>query len=60
MAGKMPSKSNEGKIKIMIEIIITQMEDASVIAKAILVEEDTEAVEEAVVDTVEEETIVSI
>jgi hypothetical protein len=37
--------------KIMIEIITTQMEDAAVITKAILAEEDTEDVEEAVVDS---------
>jgi hypothetical protein len=36
------------------------MEDAVVLAKAILADEDTEDAEEAVVDTVEEETIVSI
>jgi hypothetical protein len=52
------------KEKVMIEIIITQMEDAAVIAKAILVEEDAEDAEdaeEAAVDAVEEETtIVSI
>jgi hypothetical protein len=46
----------------MIEIITTKMEDASVIAKAILAEEDAEEdAEEAAVDAVEEETtIVSI
>jgi hypothetical protein len=48
------------KEKIMIEIITTQMEDAVVLAKAIPAEEDAEDVEEAVVDTVEEETIESI
>jgi hypothetical protein len=49
------------KEKVMIEIIITQMEDAAVIAKAILAEEDAEDAEEAAVDAVEEETtIVSI
>jgi hypothetical protein len=48
------------KEKVMIEIITTQMEDAVVLAKAILAEEDAEDVEEAVVDTVKEETIVSI
>jgi hypothetical protein len=49
------------KEKIMIEIITTQMEDAAVIAKSILAEEDTEDAEETVVDEVEEETtIVSI
>jgi hypothetical protein len=48
------------KEKVMIEIITTQMEDAVVFSKAILAEEDAEDVEEAVVDTVEEETIVSI
>jgi hypothetical protein len=57
MAGKMPSKSNDGKRKIMIEIITIPMEGAVVLAKAILSAED---VEEAVVDTVEEETIASI
>jgi hypothetical protein len=36
------------------------MEDTLVLAKAILAEEDAEDVEEAVVDTVEEETIVNI
>jgi hypothetical protein len=36
------------------------MEDAVVLAKAILAEEDAEDVEEAVVDALEEETIVSI
>jgi hypothetical protein len=61
MAGKMPSKTNEGKRKVMIEIITIQMEDAVVLAKAILDEEDAEDVEEAAVDTVEEgKTIVSI
>jgi predicted DNA-binding ArsR family transcriptional regulator len=61
MAGKGPSKSNEEKENLMIEIIITQMEDASVIAKAILAEEDAEDAEEAAVDAVEEgTTIVSI
>jgi hypothetical protein len=44
------------KEKVMVEIITIQMEDAVVLAKAILAEEDTEDVEEAVVDTVEEET----
>jgi hypothetical protein len=44
----------------MIEIITTQMEDAVVLANAILAEDDTEDVEEAVGDAVEEETIVSI
>jgi hypothetical protein len=49
------------KEKIMIEIIKTPTEDAAVLAKAILAEEDAEDVEEAVVDAVEEETaIVSI
>jgi hypothetical protein len=48
------------KEKIMIEIITTQMEDAAVLAKAISVEEDAEDLEEAAVDTVEEETIESI
>jgi hypothetical protein len=45
----------------MIENIITQMEDASVIANAIIAEKDVEDAEEDVVDAVEEETtIVSI
>jgi hypothetical protein len=44
----------------MIEIITTQMEDAVVLAEAILAEEDAGDVEEAVDDAVEEETIVSI
>jgi hypothetical protein len=49
------------KEKIMIEIITTQMEDAVVLAKEILAEEDAEDAVEAVVDAVEEETtIVSI
>jgi hypothetical protein len=49
------------KEKEMIEIITTQMEDASVITKAILAEEDAEDAEEATVDAVEEKTtIVSI
>jgi hypothetical protein len=48
------------KEKIMIEIITIQMEDAVVLAKAILAEEDAEDVEETVVVAVEEETIVSI
>jgi hypothetical protein len=60
MAGKGPSKSNDGKRKIMIEIITIPMEDAVVLTKAILAAEDAEDVEEAVVDAVEEETIVSI
>jgi hypothetical protein len=64
MAEKIPSKSNEGKRKLMIEIITTQMEDAEIFAKVILTEEDAEDVEdaeEAEVDVVEEETtIVSI
>jgi hypothetical protein len=54
-------KQKKKKEKIMIYIIITQMEDAEVIAKAILAEEDAEDAEEAAVDAVEEETtIVSI
>jgi hypothetical protein len=44
----------------MIEIITTQMEDAVVLVKAILAEEDTEDVEQAMVDAVEDETIVTI
>jgi hypothetical protein len=47
--------------KIMIEIITIPMEEALILAKEILAEEDAEDVEEAVVDAVEEETtIVSI
>jgi hypothetical protein len=49
-----------GKEKIMIEIITIPMEDTIVLAKAILAAEDAENVEEAVVDPVEGETIVSI
>jgi hypothetical protein len=60
MAGKMPGKTNEGKIKIMIEIIKIQTEDAVVIAKAIPAEEDEEDVEEAVEDAAEEETTMTI
>jgi hypothetical protein len=61
MAGKMPGKTNEGKRKLMIEIIKTPTEDAVVLVKAIPAEEDAEDVDEAVVDAVEEETtIVSI
>jgi hypothetical protein len=48
------------KEKIMKQIIITQMEDAVVLAKAISAEEDAEDVEEAVEDAAEEETIVTI
>jgi hypothetical protein len=47
----------------MIEIIKTQTEDAVVLAKAIPAEEDSKDEEEAAVDavdTVEEETIVTI
>jgi hypothetical protein len=46
------------KEKVMIEIIITQMEDAAVITKAILDEEDAEDAKEAAVDAVEEETTI--
>jgi hypothetical protein len=59
MAGKMPSKSNDGKRKNTREIITNPMEDAVVLAKAILAAEDAEDVEEAVVDAVEEQTIVA-
>jgi hypothetical protein len=45
------------KEKIMIYIITIPMEDAVLLANAILAAEDAE---EAVVDAVEEETIVSI
>jgi hypothetical protein len=48
------------KEKIMIEIITIPMEDALVLAKAILAAEAAEDMEEAVVDAVEEKTIVSI
>jgi hypothetical protein len=44
----------------MIEIITIQMEDAVELAKVILAAEDADDVEEAVVDTVEEATIVTI
>jgi hypothetical protein len=44
----------------MIEIITTQMEDAVVLTNGILAEEDAEDVEEAVVDAVEKEAIVTI
>jgi hypothetical protein len=44
----------------MIEIIKIPMDGAVVLAKAILAAEDAEDVEEAVLDAVEEETIVSI
>jgi hypothetical protein len=48
------------KEKVMIEIITTQMEDALVLTKEILSYEDAEDVEEAMVDAVKEETIVTI
>jgi hypothetical protein len=50
------------KEKIMIQTITTQKEDAALISKTILAEEDAkEAAEEDAVDAVEEETtIVSI
>jgi hypothetical protein len=48
------------KEKTMIEIITIPMEGAVFLAKAILAAEDAEDVEEAAVDAVEEETIVSI
>jgi hypothetical protein len=60
MAGKMPGKTNEGKRKIIIEFNKTQMEDTIVLAKAIPAKADAKDVEEAVVDAVEEETIVTI
>jgi citrate lyase beta subunit len=56
MAGKIPNKFNDGEKK-MVDIITIPMEDAVALAKAILTAED---VEEAVVDLVEEKTIVSI
>jgi hypothetical protein len=42
MARKMQGKTNEGRIKIMIEIITIPMEDALVLTKAIPAEEDAE------------------
>jgi hypothetical protein len=48
------------KEKIMKEIITIPIEDAVVLAKAILAAEDVEDAEEAVMAVVEEETIVSI
>jgi hypothetical protein len=48
------------KEKIMIEIITIPMEVAVVLTKAILSAEVAEDVEEAVVDAVEDETILSI
>jgi hypothetical protein len=60
MAGNIPNKSNDGKEKLMIEIITIPMEDAAALSKAILTAEDAEDMEEAVVAVVEEETIVSI
>jgi hypothetical protein len=44
----------------MIEIIKTQTEDAVVLVKAIPSKEDADDAEEAAVDAVEEETIVTI
>jgi hypothetical protein len=44
----------------MIEIITIPTEEAVALAKAIPAKEDAEDLEEAVVDVVEEETIVSI
>jgi hypothetical protein len=46
--------------KEMIEIITIPMEGTVVLAKAILAKEDAENMEEAAVDVVEEDTIVSI
>jgi hypothetical protein len=60
MAGKMPGKTNEGRKKLMIEIIKTQTEDAVVRAKAIPAIEDAEDKEEAAEDAAEEETILTI
>jgi hypothetical protein len=54
------SKQIKEKEKVMMEIITIQMEDALVLSKAILAEENAEDVEEAVVEVVEESTIVSI
>jgi hypothetical protein len=48
------------KEKIVKEIIKIQMEDAVLLAKAILAEEDAEDAEEAEEEAVEEETTVSI
>jgi hypothetical protein len=54
------AKQIKEKEKLMIEITKTQTEDALVLTKATPAEEDAEDLEEALVDTVEEETIVSI
>jgi hypothetical protein len=54
------AKQMKEKEKVMIEIIKTQTEDAVVLAKAIPAEEDAEDAEEAAVNAVEEETIVTI
>jgi hypothetical protein len=56
MAGKMSGKTNEGKRKIVKEIITTQMADAVVFAKLIPAKEDAEDAEEAEDDAAEEET----
>jgi hypothetical protein len=55
---KMPGKSNDGKRKIMKEIIIIQMVVTVTVARAIIAKEDAE--EAAVVAAEEETTIVSI
>jgi hypothetical protein len=61
MAGKMPGKSNDGKRKIMKEIIIIQMVVAVAVARAIMAEEDADDAEEATEVAAEEATtIVSI
>jgi hypothetical protein len=47
MAGKIPGKSNDGKRKIMNEILITTMVVAAAATRAIMTEEDAEDAEEA-------------
>jgi hypothetical protein len=58
MAGKIPGKKNEGKRKIVKEIITIQVVDAVALARAIIAEEDKEDAEEAEEDTEEEETTI--
>jgi hypothetical protein len=60
MAGRFRASSMMEKEKIVIEIITIPMEHTVVLTRAILAAEDVEDVEEAAVDVVEEETIVSI
>jgi hypothetical protein len=59
-AGNIPSKSKDEKRKKKIIIIRIPMEDVVMLAKAILDADDADDMEEAVVNVVEEETIVSI